>query len=61
MRIHRDVKLGKNLRITPKKLEELGKILEINLWIRAHSKETLLKMIEEEMMHRNDSKGYDPH
>ena len=31
-----------NLRITPVKLEESGKILEKDLWVRAHSKETPL-------------------
>ena len=31
-----------NLRITPKKLEESGKILGKDLWVRAHSKETPL-------------------
>ena len=31
--------LKRNLMITPKKLEESGKILEKDLWVRAHSKE----------------------
>ena len=31
-----------NLRITPKKLEESGKILGKDLWVRAHSKDTPL-------------------
>ena len=30
----------RNLRITPEKLEESGKILGKDLWVRAHSKET---------------------
>ena len=29
----------KNLSITPEKIEESGKILEKDLWVRAHSKE----------------------
>ena len=33
----------KDLRITLVKLEESGKILGKDLWVRAHSKETLLK------------------
>ena len=32
-----------NLRITPEKLEESGKILGKDLWVRAHSRETPLK------------------
>ena len=32
-----------NLRIAPGKLEESGKILEKDLWVRAHSKDTPLK------------------
>ena len=35
----------KNLRITLGKLEESGKILGKNLWVRAHSKETPLERI----------------
>ena len=42
--IHSYVKLRKNLRITPGKLEELGKILGKDLWVRAHSKETPLEL-----------------
>ena len=34
--------MAKNLRITPGELEESGKILEKDLWVRAHSKETPL-------------------
>ena len=33
----------KDLGITPDKLEESGKILGKNLWVRAHSKDTPLK------------------
>ena len=43
MKIHSYVKLRKNLRIAPDKLEESGKILEKDLWVRAHSKETPLE------------------
>ena len=32
----------KNFRITLEELEESGKILEKDLWVRAHSKETPL-------------------
>jgi hypothetical protein len=35
----------KNLRITPEELEESGKILGINLWVRAHSKGNTVEMI----------------
>ena len=38
-----------NLRITPEKLEESGKILEKDLWVRAHSKDAPLKRIVEEI------------
>ena len=41
------VKLRKNSRVTPGKLEELGKILGKDLWVRAHSKETPLKQLLE--------------
>ena len=34
--IHSYVTLEKNLRITPGELEESGKILEKDLWVRAH-------------------------
>ena len=34
--IHSYVKLEKNLRITPGELEESGKILGKDLWVRAH-------------------------
>ena len=36
-----------NLRITPEKLEESGKILEKDLWVRAHSKDTPLERLLE--------------
>ena len=32
-----------NLQITPEKLEESGKILEKDLWVRAHSKENTVE------------------
>ena len=37
----------KDLIIAPVKLEESGKILGKDLWVRAHSKETLLKRLLE--------------
>ena len=40
--IHSYVTLEKNLRITPGELEESGKILGKDLWVRAHSRETPL-------------------
>ena len=43
MIIHSYVKLWNELRITLGKLEELGKILGKDLWVRAHSKDTPLK------------------
>ena len=39
----------KNLRITLVKLEESGKILGKDLWVRAHSKETLLNDLKERL------------
>ena len=39
----------KNLRITSGELEESGKILEKDLWVRAHSKETPLERDVEEV------------
>ena len=47
MIIHSYVKLWKNLRIAPEKLEESGKILEKDLWVRAHWKGTPLKWLLE--------------
>ena len=35
----------KNLSITPEKLEESGKILGKDLWVRAHSKKSPLKRL----------------
>ena len=37
----------KNLRITPRELEESGKILGKDLWVRAHSRETPLERLLE--------------
>ena len=48
MKIHSYVKLGKTLGIAPDKLEESGKILGKDLWVRAHSKETPLKRFKRE-------------
>ena len=45
MIIHSYAKLRKTLGMAPGKLEESGKILEKDLWVRAHSKETSLEMI----------------
>ena len=47
--IHSYVRLEKNLRIIPGKLEESGKILGRNLWVRAHYKKTPLKRIVEQI------------
>ena len=35
----------KDLGITPDKLEESGKIMGKDLWVRAHSKENTIEMI----------------
>ena len=43
MKIYSYVKLRKNLGMAPGKLEESGKILGKDLWVRAHSKKTSLK------------------
>ena len=40
---HSHVKLGKELENNIEKIEESGKILGKDLWVRAHSKETPLK------------------
>ena len=37
--------LEMNLRMAPRKLEESGKILGKDMWVRAHSKEPSLEMI----------------
>ena len=47
--IHSYVNFEKNLRITPGKLEESGKILGKDLWVRAHWKETPLERIVEQI------------
>ena len=41
-------KVEMNLRIIPEKLEESGKILEKDLWVRAHSKDTPLNDLKED-------------
>ena len=53
MRNHSYVKLGKKLRVTSEKLEELGKILGKDLWVRAHSKDTPLNDLKESMRRLN--------
>ena len=45
--------LEKNLRVTPKKLDESGNILGKDLWVRAHSKETPLNDLNERMRRFN--------
>ena len=42
MMTHSYVKLQKEFRIAPGELEESGKILGKDLWVRAHSKDTPL-------------------
>ena len=42
----------KDLRIAPGKLEESGKILGKDLWVRAHSKETPLNDYLKGRLHR---------
>ena len=44
--------LEKNLRIAPEK-KESGKILEIDLWVRAHSKDTPLNDLKERLHQLN--------
>ena len=51
MIIHSYVKLSKKLGIAPEK-EESGKILEKDLWVRAHSKDTPLNDYSKERLHR---------
>ena len=41
--IYSYVTLENNLRITPGELEESGKILGKDLWVRAHSKENTVE------------------
>ena len=43
MRIHSYVKLGKEFESNSGKIEESGKILGKDPWVKAHSKETPLK------------------
>ena len=42
-RIHSYVTLEKNLRITPGELGESGKILEKDMWVRAHLRENTVE------------------
>ena len=43
----------KDLRIAPGKLEEASKILEKDLWVRAHSKDTPLNNLKERLHQLN--------
>ena len=54
--IHTYVKLQKDLRKTPEKLEESGKILGKDLWVRAHWKENIVEkgLLIRYLMHRNN-------
>ena len=52
MNIHSYVKLRKTLGMAPGKLEESGKILGKDLWVRAHSKETPLNDYLKRRMHQ---------
>ena len=45
MKIHSYVKLRKEFGNNSRKIEESGKILGKDLWVRAHSKETPLEKI----------------
>ena len=47
--MHSYVTLCKNLRIALHKLEELGRILEKDLWVRAHSKENTVEQFRREI------------
>ena len=53
MIIHSYAKLRKTLGMAPGKLEESGKILEKDMWVRAHLKETLLNDLKERMHRLN--------
>ena len=44
---HSHVKLGKKMRVTPGRLDESGKMLGKDLWVRAHSKDTPLERLLE--------------
>ena len=45
--------LEKNLRVTPGRLEESGKILGKDLWVRAHSKKTPLNDLKDRLRRLN--------
>ena len=49
MKIHSYIKLGNKFENGSEKLEELGKILGKDLWVRAHSKETPLNDLKERL------------
>ena len=53
MIIHSYAKLRMTLGMAPGKLEESGKILEKDLWVRAHSKENTV----EQLIERGDCTG----
>ena len=50
--IHSYVTVKRNLRTTPGELEESGKILGKDLWVRAHSKENTVENDFKERLHR---------
>ena len=43
----------KNLGVTPERMEESGKILVKDMWVRAHSKETPLSDLKERLHRLN--------
>ena len=49
MKIHSYVKLRKTLGMATGKLEESGKILGKDLWVRAHSTKTQLKDLKDRL------------
>ena len=55
--IHTYIKLRKGFENSSGKLEESGKILGKDLWVRAHSKETPLNNYLKRRMHRLNLKG----
>ena len=52
MKVHSYVKLRKEYENSSKKIKESGKILGKDLWVRAHSKETLLNDYLKRRLHR---------
>lgn len=53
MIIHSYYNFEMDLRVTPRKLEESGKILGKDLWVMAHSKETPLNNLKERLRRLN--------